>query len=285
MLAEYPFSPKSFPTRDGHVMSYLDEGEGEVLVLLHGNPSWSYLYRNVVSLLSDQYRVIVPDHIGCGFSEKPADFSYRLQDHIDNVEELLAHLHIDSCVLGLHDWGGAIGMGWATKFPEKIKGLVVFNTAAFRSQRIPLRISMCRTPLLGKLLVQGLNSFAAGAVHMAVVKKMDPAVAKGFITPYNTWRNRIATHRFITDIPLNPNHPSYGTLQKLEDGLTRLQDKPMIIFWGGKDFCFNDSFYKEWQRRFPQAVCHYYADAGHYVLEDAFDQIKKPLQEFLVKIF
>ncbi len=281
MLAEYPFSPKSFPTRDGHVMSYLDEGQGPVLVLLHGNPSWSYLYRNVVSLLSGQYRVIVPDHIGCGFFEKPAAFSYRLQDHIDNIEDLLAHLHIEHCVLGMHDWGGAIGMGWATRFPEKIKGFVVFNTAAFRSPRIPLRINICRIPLLGQLLVQGFNGFARGAVYMAVVKKMPQNIAKAFVTPYNNWQNRIATHRFITDIPLKPSHPSYAALQKLEEGLADVQDKPMIIFWGGKDFCFNDSFYEEWQRRFPQADCHYYAHAGHYVLEDAFGEIKDPLQKFL----
>ncbi len=285
MIAEYPFSPQSFSVKDGHVMSYLDEGEGPVFVLLHGNPSWSYLYRNVVSLLKKKYRVIVPDHIGCGFSEKPASFSYRLQDHIDNIQLLLEHLEIEQCVLGMHDWGGAIGMGWATQFPEKIKGLVVFNTAAFRSSRIPLRINICRTPLLGKLLVQGLNSFAAGAVHLAVEKKMKPEVAKGFIMPYNNWRNRIATHRFVTDIPLKATHPSYSSLQKLEEGLTRLQDKPMIIFWGGKDFCFNDSFYEEWQKRFPDADCHYYANAGHYVLEDAFAEIKAPLQEFLKKQF
>ncbi len=281
MLAEYPFSPKSFATEDGHVMSYLDEGEGPVLVLLHGNPSWSYLYRNVVSLLSDRYRVIVPDHIGCGFSEKPAEFSYKLQDHIKNIEALLEHLEIESCTLGMHDWGGAIGMGWATKYSTKIKGLVIFNTAAFRSKRIPLRINICRIPLLGRLLVQGFNCFAACAVHMAVENKMVQNVAKAFVTPYNNWRNRIATHRFILDIPLSEKHPSYSQLKEVEEGLVNLQEKPMIIFWGGKDFCFNDSFYKEWQRRFPKADCHYYPDAGHYVLEDAFDKIKTPLQQFL----
>ncbi len=281
MLAEYPFSPKSFATKDDHVMSYLDEGEGPVLVLVHGNPSWSYLYRNLVSLLQTQYRVIVPDHIGCGFSEKPGSFSYRLQDHIDNIGALLDHLDIDKCILGMHDWGGAIGMGWATQYPEKIQGLIVFNTAAFRSKRIPMRINVCRVPILGKILVQGLNSFALGAVHMAVTGKMKPEIAKGFITPYNNWRNRIATHRFITDIPLKESHPSYGSLKKVERGLSRLQDKPMIIFWGGQDFCFNDSFYKEWLSRFPQAECYYYPEAGHYVLEDAFAEIKGPLQEFL----
>ena len=281
MLAEYPFSPKSYPVQGGHIMSYLDEGEGPILVLLHGNPSWSYLYRNVVTLLKRQYRLIVPDHIGCGFSEKPNQFSYRLQNHIDNIEALLDHLEIKQCILGMHDWGGAIGMGWATRFPEKIKGLVLFNTAAFRSQQIPLRINVCRLPFLGKFLVQGLNGFAAGAVLMAVTQPMKSEVAKGFIAPYNNWRNRIATHRFIVDIPLSESHPSYVCLQELEKGLKCLQDKPMIIFWGGRDFCFNDSFYEEWQQRFPEADCHYFPDAGHYVLEDAFDEIKASLQEFL----
>ena len=271
-LAEYPFSPRYFNCK-GQRLAYLDEGEGPVLVMVHGNPSWSYLYRRLVQELRGQMRCIVPDHLGCGFSDKPQDGNYRLADHIARLEALLDHCQVMQCVLMVHDWGGAIGMGWAGRHPEKIKGLVVTNTAAFASSRIPLRISVCRWPLLGPLLVRGLNGFARAALTMAVNRALPSAVAQSFIAPYDSWANRIAILRFVQDIPMHAHHPSWSTLQQVEKGLSGLQDKPMLLCWGGKDFCFNDLFYKEWQRRFPQAECHYFAQAGHYLLEDAGDEI------------
>ncbi len=280
-LAEYPFTPKNI-TVNGHRMSYLDEGSGPVVVMVHGNPSWSYLYRNLVSEFKDSHRCIVPDHIGCGLSDKPRDYSYRLQDHIDNLTVFLEQLQIEQCVLIVHDWGGAIGMGWAGAHPEKVSGLVVFNTAAFLSPHLAFRIGVCRWPGIGAVIVRGCNGFAWPATFMAVHNKMSSDVAAGFLFPYNSWDNRVAVHRFVQDIPMQEDHPSRQTLARVEDSLARLQTKPMLICWGGRDFCFNDHFYKEWQRRFPTAASHYFADAGHYVLEDAFAEISNLLTPFLM---
>jgi len=280
-LAEYPFTPKSV-TVDGHRMSYLDEGSGPVVVMVHGNPSWSYLYRNLVTALRNTHRCIVPDHLGCGLSDKPQDYPYRLQSHIDNLTALLDQLQIEKCVLVVHDWGGAIGMGWAGSHSDRVAGLVVLNTAAFHSSQIPFRIAVCRWPVLGPLLVRGLNGFAWPATFMAVHNKMSAEVAAGFLYPYNCWQNRMAVHRFVQDIPLQKTHPSWQTLSRVEASLERLQDKPMILCWGGKDFCFNDQFFKEWQRRFPAAISHYFPEAGHYVLEDALDEITSLLTPFLL---
>lgn len=279
-LAEYPFQPRSL-TINGHRLSYLDEGEGPVVVMVHGNPSWSYLYRNLVSSLRGRYRCIVPDHLGCGFSDKPAEHSYRLVDHIDNLKQLLAALSIERCVLVVHDWGGAIGMGWAGQYPQRIAGAVVLNTAAFRSKRIPLRIAVCRLPVLGSLLVRGLNGFAGAAIFMAVTRSMRPEIARGFLQPYNNWRNRVAIHRFVQDIPMNVRHPSWQTLVAVEDGLAQLRSCPMLLCWGGRDFCFDASFYQEWRRRFPEAEAHYFPEAGHYVLEDALEPISPLIDGFL----
>jgi haloalkane dehalogenase len=279
-LAEYPFQSR-FIDVGGHRLAYLDEGQGPTVVMVHGNPSWSYLYRNLVSNLRDRYRCIVPDHLGCGFSDKPADYPYRLYNHIDNLERLLDSLGVDRCVLVVHDWGGAIGMGWAGKNPERVAGVVVLNTAAFRSQRIPLRIAVCRWPILGPLLVRGLNGFAGAAVSMAVTQPMRPEVAKGFLAPYDSWQNRIAVLRFVEDIPMDERHPSWAILVAIEDSLERLRTCPLLLCWGGQDFCFNDEFYHEWQRRFPQAEAHYFADAGHYVLEDALPRIQPLIERFL----
>ncbi len=279
-LAEYPFQPRYFSV-DGHRLAYLDQGQGLPVVMVHGNPSWSYLYRNLVAHLQGRYRCIVPDHLGCGFSDKPQGYPYRLANHLDNLERLLDSLAIKRCVLVVHDWGGAIGMGWAGRHADRVAGVVVLNTAAFRSPLMPLRIAVCRWPLLGKVLVRGLNGFAGAAIFMAVAKRMRPEVAQSFLAPYNSWRNRIAVHRFVQDIPMKPTHPSWSTLVAVEEGLCHLQQVPMLLCWGGRDFCFNDWFYEQWQRRFPQAEAHYYKDAGHYVLEDALEEIAPLVDRFL----
>jgi len=279
-LAEYPFTPKFLEVAGGHKMAYLDEGEGFPLVMVHGNPSWSYLYRNLVTGLLDNYRIIVPDHLGCGFSAKPQDYPYTLANHIANLETLLEHCNIKRCILVVHDWGGAIGMGWAGSHPQQIAGLVVLNTAAFPSHHIPWRIAVCRWPLLGPLLVRGLNGFAGAAVFMAVAKKMEAKIAQGFLAPYDSWANRVATLRFVQDIPMSKSHPTWPVLQDVAENLTYLAAKPMLICWGGRDFCFNDYFYAQWQSRFPKAQCHYFPDAGHYVLEDAGPEILGLLRQF-----
>lgn len=280
-LAQYPFTPKMFRLADGHRLSYLDEGNGPTVVMAHGNPSWSYLYRNLVTALKADYRCLVPDHLGCGFSDKPQDYPYRLQNHIDNFTALLDSRGIERCVLVVHDWGGAVGTGWAGQHPDRVAGLVVLNTAAFHSGLIPLRIAVCRWPLLGALLVRGLNGFALPATFMAVRKKIRPDIKAGFLAPYDSWANRVAVHRFVQDIPLQPNHPSWDSLSRVENSLDQLNDKPMLICWGGRDFCFNEQFYAEWCRRFPHAQSHYFPEAGHYVLEDALPEVLEQLQPFL----
>ncbi len=282
MLAQYPFQPRTLHLAGGYKMSYLDEGQGPVVVMVHGNPSWSYLYRHLVSDLCQEYRCIVPDHLGCGLSDKPRQYPYRLQHHIANLETLLDALCIDQCVLVVHDWGGAIGMGWAGCHTERVRGLVVLNTAAFASSSLPLRIALCRWPFIGEVVVRGCNGFAWPATFMAVHHRMAPEVAAGFLFPYNSWANRVAVHRFVQDIPMSAGHPSWNTLARVEKSLTRLRDKPMLICWGGKDFCFHDGFYEQWRQRFPSAQSHYFPYAGHYVLEDALDEISPLVSSFLV---
>ncbi len=279
-LAEYPFIPR-FMDSNGHRLAYLDEGKGPVVVMLHGNPSWSYLYRKVVRQLQGRYRCIVPDHLGCGFSDKPQEASYSLDMHIHNLEALLQGLGIDRCALILHDWGGAIGMGWAVRHPAQVAAIVACNTAAFASTRMPWRIAMCRWPIFGPLALRGLNAFAQAAIFMAVSKKMRPKVAQGFLAPYDSWENRIALLRFVQDIPMNKEHPSWLTLAAIEAGLPLFAATPMLLCWGGADFCFDRHFYDEWRCRFPQAEAHYFTDAGHYLFEDALEDIAPLISRFL----
>ncbi len=250
--------------------------------MVHGNPTWSYYYRHLISLLAKTHRVIALDHLGCGLSDKPQDYPYQLRNHIDNLEALLRGLQISFYSLIVHDWGGAIGLGAAGRNPDAVERLVILNTAAFRSQRIPWRIRLCRWPLIGALLVRGLNGFAGPAIFMAVTRRLRPEVAKAYLAPYDSWRNRVAVYGFVRDIPLAPAHPSYATLQEVEEGLSGLATRniPILICWGGRDFCFDDHFYQEWRTRFPLAERHYFKEAGHYVLEDALPEIRPLLVNF-----
>jgi haloalkane dehalogenase len=276
---EYPFTPQK-KSINGHDISYIDEGQGPVIVMLHGNPTWSFFYRRLIVDLRNSFRVIVPDHLGCGLSAKPQDYPYRLKDHIANVEGLLRALDVTNFSLVMHDWGGAIGMGVAGNRPEQVDSFVIMNTAAFPSPRIPLRISVCRTPILGDFLIRGLNAFAKGALTMAVTRPLSPAVAAGFLAPYDTWANRIGVLRFVQDIPLSPKDASWATLLEIEKKLINFEHSPMLLLWGGRDFCFNRHFFDEWLARFPQAERKYFEDAGHYLLEDAFEEIAPRIHDF-----
>lgn len=283
MTLPYPFTPKTLVI-NGHRLSYLDEGQGPVIVMLHGNPTWSFYYRHLVMALRGEFRIIVPDHMGCGLSDKPQDYPYTLATHIENLTVLIDHLELEELSLMVHDWGGAIGMGFAGRHPAMIRALVITNTAAFTSTRIPWQIWLCRLPWLGACLVRGLNGFARPALDMAVTKKLSSAAARGYLLPYDSWQHRVAVHAFVRDIPLTASHPSWPTLVEVETNLPKLQNKPLLILWGGQDFCFNDWFYEEWLRRFPKAQHHYFPEAGHYLLEDAGEEIEPLLGNFFREI-
>ena len=283
--AEYPFTSQWFETPHGR-LHYVDEGphDASVVLLLHGNPTWSFYFRSLIRALSVDHRVIAPDHLGCGLSDKPDDFRYRLEDHIDNIQRFMDHLRLSEVALGVHDWGGAIGMGVAVDSPERFARLIVFNTAAFLSDRIPPSINLCRVPGLGSVLIRGFNAFARVALLRCVVhrERLTDSVRAGYLAPYRDWASRIAHLRFVQDIPLQPAHPSYDRLARIDQGLERLSKHPMLIVWGGRDFCFDDGFFEEWKRRFPRARAEYIEDAGHYVVEDAHERIVPWLRGFLV---
>lgn len=282
---EYPFTSHYFSQEAvggvSYNQHYLDEGSGPVIILVHGNPTWSFYYRNLVlQLVSQGYRCIVPDHMGCGLSDKPQDYPYTLERRIVDLERLIHHLGIDRYSLVLHDWGGAIGMGVAGCNPQKVGKIAILNSAAYRSKHIPLSIASLRTPKIGEILIRGFNAFAGMATHMAVEVPLSPVVKSGFLFPYQSWSDRVAVWNFVKDIPMHPSHPSYPSLEIVERNLSLLKDKPIGLFWGERDFCFNEYFLKKWLQFFPDAEQHLYLKAGHYVLEDAKKEIIADILDF-----
>jgi haloalkane dehalogenase len=280
----YPFEPKAFTCGRAR-MSYLDEGRqtDEAVLLVHGNPTWSFYFRDLIQdLVAVGWRCVAPDHIGMGLSDKPRDYPYRLATHVENLDAIAASLGLRRVHLVVHDWGGPIGFGWAVRHPEKIGRIVILNTAAFPSPRIPLRINLCRTPLLGEWWIRSLNGFARPATRMAVHRRPMSADARcGYLFPYGSWAGRIGIARFVADIPMSKKHPSRATLEGIEVQLSRFRENRIMIGWGGADFCFNKQFYNRWLEIFPQSEAHYLADAGHYVLEDAREEIIPKIQAFL----
>ena len=282
----YPFE-SHWLDLGGIKLHYLDEGTGAPVVMLHGNPTWSFYWRELVKALRGTHRCIVPDHIGMGLSDKPGDarYTYTLESRVRDLERLLEHAGVrENVTLLLHDWGGMIGMAWAARHPEAVKRLVILNTAAFhlpKSKPFPWQLWLARTPL-GALLVRGLNLFARGAVKDCVSRRtLPPDVRDALLYPFDSWANRIAVLRFVQDIPLKASDPAYELVSKTERNLELFRGVPMQIFWGLRDFVFDKHFLDEWVRRFPEAEIKRFEDCGHYILEDATEEIVPRVQAFL----
>ncbi len=283
----YPFNGKYLAVRNGLRLHYLDEGEGRPVLMLHGNPSWSFYYRDLAAALRGGNRVIVPDHIGCGLSDKPGDdrYDYTLRSRVEDVETLLDSLQLkEKITLVVHDWGGMIGLAVATRRPERIEKIVVLNTGAFflpGAKTFPAALSLVRTPL-GALLVRGFNAFARGAAWTGCKRRRMPAhLRRAYAAPYGNWADRIATLRFVQDIPLMPGDKAYALVDETQGKLPLLAEVPMLICWGLKDFVFDRHFLEEWRRRFPAAQVREFPDCGHYILEDAREEVVPLIKDFI----
>lgn len=283
----YPFT-SHYRLLNGFNYHYIDQGQGDPIVMVHGNPTWSFYFRELITALSPNFRTIVPDHIGCGLSDKPDPeaYAYSLKNRVDDLENLLKNAQIrNNITLIMHDWGGMIGMAYAVRHPEQIRRIVIMNTYAFlppSAKRIPLAAYFIRkTGVLASFAVLSLNLFSIGALYLATHKKLTKEVKKGLTAPYNCWHNRIAVLKFVQDIPLSPKDASYELVKQVDENIYRFGNVPMLICWGEHDFVFDHYFLNEWLRRFPDAEVHRFSDAGHYILEDVPDKIVPLVQNFL----
>lgn len=291
---DYPFVPKRLEVRPGIWMSYLDEGprDGEVVLMLHGNPSWSYYWRHLVLALRDKYRCIVPDHIGMGLSDKPDDgegaqprYDYTLASRIADLDTLMQQLGITGDItLAVHDWGGMIGFGWGLQHGAQIRRLVITNTAAFplpAQKPMPWQIAMGRHSRLGGWLIRRFNLFARGAAAFGTVRMLEPAVKQAYSGVYDGWQSAISTLRFMQDIPLDGRDRAWPLLQAAAEKLPDYADRPAFIGWGLRDFVFDHHFLAGFQEALPGAQVHAYQDAGHYVLEDKREELPGMIRAFL----
>lgn len=286
--ALYPFQSR-YMNIGGHQLHYLEEGKGDPVVMLHGNPSWSIYYRDLLQQLSLFHHCLVPDHIGMGFSDKPGDntYTYTLSQRVSDLEMFLQGKGIDrNITLILHDWGGIIGMSFACRNPAAIKKIVLLNTAAFhlpKGKRLPLFIRATRT-LVGEWCLRGFNSFSLGATYLGVRRTtMGRELRRAYTAPYNSWAARLAILRFVQDIPLKKSDPSFHLVTEVQNNLHLFSKTPVLIAWGMKDKVFDVRFLNKWMEYLPHAQVHRFDDCGHYVLEDAREEIGRLVMDFLAK--
>lgn len=284
---------RSFPFRehrldlDGLRYAYVDEGTGPPVLLVHGNPTWAFFYRELLHALpAAGYRALAPDHIGMGRSAKPPRSAYQhtLDRRIADLARFIDALGLtEPLTLVVHDWGGPIGLGWAVRHPQLVARLVLLNTAAFplpAGRRLPLPLRAARTPL-GALAVLHGNAFTRGATRLAVRHRMPAEVRQHYLAPYAEPADRVAVLEFVRDIPLRPGDPAYDALARTAAGLAQFRDRPVLICWGMRDFVFDARILRTWIERYPHAEVHRFPDAGHYLLEDAGPQVSGLVVEFL----
>jgi haloalkane dehalogenase len=282
----YPFRSR-FLDRSGLRYHFVDEGRGEAVAMVHGNPTWSFFFRRIIMALTPAYRAIAPDHIGCGLSDKPDDgqYDFRLKSRVADFAALMDHLQLDRVTLMVHDWGGMIALAWAVAHPERVSRLIITNTAGFfppGGKSIPLRLRFVRnlSALATPAVLYG-NLFARAAVHMAPRKQLSVTVKQGLLAPYDSPLHRLATLRFVQDIPLVPGDDSFDIVDNVDRHLAMLSKIPMLVLWGRHDFVFDMDYYNEWCRRFPNAEAHLFDDAGHYLFEDVPERIIGIVRDWL----
>ncbi|MHA1229562.1 MAG: alpha/beta fold hydrolase [Candidatus Helarchaeota archaeon] len=283
----FPFKP-NYLVINGFNMHYVDEGSGEPIVLIHGEPTWGYLYRKFIPILAESNRVIVPDHMGFGKSDVPLDKPYTLAQHIDNLTKLLLNLKLKDITIVVQDWGGPIGFGFAVNNPDLIKRIVIMNTSvgvAKENRRLwyePMVENGTYDQLMGNMKI-----FIPQMMFGTFVKKFSreekKIMKKAYTAPFPSEEYCIGAKAFPKDIPKGKTHPSSKIMQEIRDKLPLLSNKPKILIWGMKDIIFPPKIIEIWQKIYPDIKVFKIQNAGHYLQEDAPEQIIPIIKKFVTE--
>jgi cis-3-alkyl-4-acyloxetan-2-one decarboxylase len=281
----YPFAPKYYVNRDIE-MHFVDEGQGEPVVLLHGDPTWGYLYRNFIGPLARQYRCIVPDQMGMGKSSVPQDRSlYRLEQHVNNLEALLLSLEVRDLTLVLHDWGGPVGLGFATRHPECIRRLVLMNTWAFApwpGGPFPRLLQLIRSERGEGFVLQKngyLEPALKGTTHYP--EQLTETIMQGYRAPFSAPESRLAILCWSRDIPVDGTDVSYAEMKRIEQNLSLFRHTPVLLVWGMRDPVLSPAVLQQWKQVYPHAETYEIEDASHFLQEDAPARIVQRIEVFL----
>ena len=292
----YPFESNYAPV-EGVRLHYVDERPSgkpgaEPVVMLHGNPTWSFLYRHFIPpIVSAGYRAIAPDQIGYGRSETPLDRSrYTLAARIRSFSAFMQTLDLKDATLVMQDWGGPIGLGWAVENPGRVKRLVMMSTWAFclpgmtDKEMLPPILQLCRKPEIGEALLLAYNFFVEAFLPWALVRKekITPELMQAYRAPFPDYNSRIPTMA-IQDVPIDEGHPSFKTMQHVHEQLGNL-NVPTLLIWGRNDNLFSPDFAPDvWKQIYPHAELTLVDRAGHFIQEDAPEDVVRILLDFLIR--
>jgi haloalkane dehalogenase len=265
----YPFESR-FVDIDGARVHYVDEGNGPPLLLLHGNPTWSFLYRQLIEGLRDRFRCIAPDHPGFGLSRPAPGYRFRPAEHADVLEKLILQLDLKGVTMMVQDWGGPIGLAVATRHPERFSAFVIGNTWAWPKSDPATRVfSRLLGGPIGRYLILRRNFFVERIIPSGVrLRKLPDAVMDAYRGPFRTPESRRPAHVLPREILA-----SRPFLAEIEGRLPALADRPALLVWPTKDFAFREPERKRWEELFSEHRTVLLEGAGHYIQEDAPEEI------------
>lgn len=264
--AQYPFAPHFFPVEAG-CMHYVDAGTGAPVVMLHGNPTWSFLYRHLIHRLTPDYRCIAPDYLGFGRSDKPDAAVYAPSAQAARVEALITQLGLRDITLVVHDWGGPIGLSYALRHPGNVRRIVVMNSWMWPLDDdawITL-FSRLMGSALGRALTLRYNAFARFVMPLAFAdrERLSDDAFRHYLAPLATPAGRMGSWMFPRALLGETEW-----LASLWANRAALTGVPMLIVWGMRDPAFRTRHLRRWIDTFPHAHVHPLPDVGHYVPEE-----------------
>lgn len=289
----YPFE-SHWIELDGLRMHYLDEGmEGPTVILLHGNPTWSFLYREIIPKITAHCRAVAPDYFGMGLSDKAAaERFYTLENHTRFITEFINRLGLKDIIFVVQDWGGPIGFGYALSRPENVSGMLIMNTWAwpdpsdFHASVLPWR--MLHAPLMGPYLLLRQNVLVERGLYLSTSRSRQRfkqgAILNGYRLPFTTPGSRISILAFPRNIPLKPGDLNWDRMKKMEKGLKSLE-LPCRLLWGEKDIVFPPNNAHRFQRLLPNCSSpRFIPDGSHFIQEDAPGEIAEEILELVKQI-
>lgn len=274
----YPFAHHTTNLEHG-TLHFVDEGDGEPIVFVHGTPTWSFLWRQQIKSLSRTHRCIAPDHLGFGLSDKPQDFAYTPEAHADNLEQLIDRLKLKNITLVVHDFGGPIGLRYAIRHPENVKKLVILNTWmwSLEHEAQMMKISKFLSGVIGRLLYLKLGFSARFLLPKGYSQRkyLTKDIYQHYLKPLSNESSRLGTWHFAK--ALSASNPYFAALWKDHDQIRQI---PKLILWGEKDALLPLHFLGKWESAFPEAEIHK-IKAGHFLQEEKGSEVTEAIKNFI----
>jgi haloalkane dehalogenase len=277
--SEYPFQHRYIDLEPGR-LHYIDEGSGAPILMVHGNPTWSFLYRNMIKALTPEHRCIAPDHLGFGLSDKPLDWTYLPQEHAENLSMLINSLQLENITLMVQDWGGPIGLSLAVNNPQIFNCILIMNTWMWPVNRdlYYMAFSSFTGGVLGRWLIRKFNFFVNTIMPQAYADRLrfTPEIRQHYQKPLQNPQERIGCWTLPGEIL-----KSSDWLESLWARRSALEEIPILFVWGMKDIAFREKELNTWSEAFPDAKVVRLENVGHYVQEEGHSELEANFRKFL----